>query len=71
MISFLAGAIINQMYILAITGKLQDKPTILAIDEFSRVETKVTKDILTETRKFNLAVRNDNAAERYIVDGGI
>jgi hypothetical protein len=34
MISFLAGAIINQMYILAITGKLQDKPTILAIDEF-------------------------------------
>ncbi len=54
MISFLAGAIINQMYILAITGKLQDKPTILVVDEFPRVETKVTKDILSETRKFNL-----------------
>ena len=23
-----------------------------------------------ETRKFNLAVRNDNPARRYIVDGG-
>jgi hypothetical protein len=54
MISFLAGAIINQMYILAITGKLQDKPTILVVDEFPRVETKVTRDILAETRKFNL-----------------
>ncbi len=54
MISFLAGAIINQMYILAITGKLQDKPTILVVDEFPRVETRVTRDILSETRKFNL-----------------
>lgn len=54
MISFLSGAIINQMYILAITGKLQDKPTILAIDEFPRVENRVAKDILIETRKFNL-----------------
>lgn len=54
MISFLAGAIINQMYILAITGKLQDKPTIMVVDEFPRVETRVTKDILSETRKFNL-----------------
>jgi hypothetical protein len=54
MISFLAGAVINQMYILAITGKLQDKPTILVVDEFPRVETRVTKDILSETRKFNL-----------------
>ena len=54
MISFLAGAIINQMYILAITGKLMDKPTILVVDEFPRVETRVTKDILSETRKFNL-----------------
>lgn len=54
MISFLAGAIINQMYILAITGKLQDKPTILVVDEFPRVETRVTRDILAETRKFNL-----------------
>ncbi len=56
MISFLAGAVINQMYILAITGQLQDKPTILAIDEFGRVETKVTRDILIETRKFNLSL---------------
>lgn len=54
MISFLAGAVINQMYILAITGKLQKKPTIMVIDEFPRVETKVTRDILSETRKFNL-----------------
>ncbi len=53
MISFLAGAIINQMYILAITERL-DRPTILVVDEFPRVETKVTKDILSETRKFNL-----------------
>jgi len=56
MISFLAGAVINQMYILAITGQLQDKPTILAIDEFGRVETRVTRDILIETRKFNLSL---------------
>ncbi|MFH1520811.1 MAG: DUF87 domain-containing protein [Candidatus Micrarchaeota archaeon] len=54
MISFLAGAVINQMYILAITGKLMDKPTVLVVDEFPRVETRVTKDILSETRKFNL-----------------
>jgi len=53
MINFLAGAVINQMYILAITGKL-DKKTILVIDEFPRVETRVTRDILSETRKFNL-----------------
>ncbi|MCX6772696.1 MAG: DUF87 domain-containing protein [Candidatus Micrarchaeota archaeon] len=37
-----------------ITGQLQDKPTILAIDEFPRVENKVAKDILIETRKYNL-----------------
>ncbi len=54
MISFLAGAVINQMYILAITGKLEGKPTILVVDEFPRVETRVTKDILAETRKFGL-----------------
>ncbi|MFH1393696.1 MAG: DUF87 domain-containing protein [Candidatus Micrarchaeota archaeon] len=54
MISFLAGAIINQMYIMAITGKLMDKPTVLVVDEFPRVETRVTRDILSETRKFNL-----------------
>ncbi len=53
MINFLAGAVINQMYILAITEKL-DRPTILVMDEFQRVETKVVKDILSETRKFNL-----------------
>jgi len=53
MINFLAGAVINQMYILAITEKLE-KPTILVMDEFQRVETKVVKDILSETRKFNL-----------------
>ena len=54
MISFLAGAVINQMYIMAITGKFEDKPTVLVVDEFPRVETRVTKDILAETRKFNL-----------------
>ena len=53
MINFLAGAVINQMYILAITEKLET-PTILVMDEFQRVETKVVKDILSETRKFNL-----------------
>ena len=53
MIKFLAGAIINQMYILAITRKLK-RPTLLVVDEFPRVETPVVKDILAETRKFNL-----------------
>ena len=53
MINFLAGAVINQMYILAITEKLH-QPTILIVDEFQRVETKVARDILAETRKFNL-----------------
>ncbi len=55
MINFLAGAIINQMYILAITEKL-DKKTILVMDEFQRVETIVVRDMLAETRKFNLYV---------------
>ena len=55
MINFLAGAIINQMYILAITERL-NMPTILVMDEFQRVETRVVKDILSETRKFNLYV---------------
>jgi len=55
MINFLAGAVINQMYILAITEKLK-KPTILIVDEFQRVETKIVKDILAETRKFNLYI---------------
>lgn len=52
-IKFFAGAIINQMYIMAISEKL-DKPTIVIVDEFPTVETKVVKDILAETRKFNL-----------------
>ncbi|MCK4319869.1 DUF87 domain-containing protein [Candidatus Micrarchaeota archaeon] len=55
MIKFLAGAIIQQMYIFAITHKL-NQPTILIIDEFPVVETLVVKDILSETRKFNLSL---------------
>ncbi|MEW6528303.1 MAG: DUF87 domain-containing protein [Candidatus Micrarchaeota archaeon] len=54
-IKFFAGAIINQMYLLAISEKLT-KPTVLVIDEFPVVETRVVKDILAETRKFNLFV---------------
>jgi len=53
MIKFLGSSIINQMYILAITGKIKKK-TILMIDEFPRVEAMVMKDILSETRKYNL-----------------
>ncbi|MBN2121881.1 ATP-binding protein [Candidatus Micrarchaeota archaeon] len=53
MIKFLAGAIIQQMYIFAITNKLNTK-TILLIDEFPVVESLVVKNILSETRKFNL-----------------
>jgi hypothetical protein len=53
MIRFFAGAVIQQMYILAITGKLKKK-TILVVDEFPVVETRVVKDILAEARKFNL-----------------
>ncbi len=52
-IKFFAGAIINQMYMLAIGEKL-DKRTVLVVDEFPTVESKVVKDILAETRKFNL-----------------
>jgi len=52
-IKFFAGAIINQIYMMAISEKLS-KPTILIVDEFPTVESKVTKDILAETRKFNL-----------------
>ncbi|HQT44941.1 MAG TPA: type IV secretion system DNA-binding domain-containing protein, partial [Candidatus Micrarchaeota archaeon] len=55
MINFLAGAIVNQMYILAITEKF-DKKTILVMDEFQRVETLVVRDMLAETRKFNLYI---------------
>lgn len=53
MIRFLAGAVINQMYILAITNQFK-KPTLLVIDELPRVETRVLKEILAETRKFNM-----------------
>ncbi len=52
-IKFFAGSIINQMYIMAISEKF-DKKTILIVDEFPTVESKVVKDILAETRKFNL-----------------
>jgi len=53
MIRFLAGAVINQMYILAITEQFK-KPTLLVIDELPRVETRILKEILAETRKFNM-----------------
>ncbi len=52
-IKFFAGSIINQLYLMAISEKLTDK-TILIVDEFPTVETKVAKDLLAETRKFNL-----------------
>lgn len=52
-IKFFAGSIINQMYIMAISEKFS-QPTILIVDEFPTVESKVVKDILAETRKFNL-----------------
>ncbi len=54
-IKFFAGAIINQMYMLAISDKLS-RPTVLLVDEFPVVETRVVKDILAETRKYNLFV---------------
>ncbi|MFA5050225.1 MAG: DUF87 domain-containing protein [Candidatus Micrarchaeia archaeon] len=53
MIKFLAGAVIQQMYILAITEKFKD-PHILIVDEFPIVENSVVKNIHAETRKFNL-----------------
>ncbi len=53
MIKFFANAIINQMYTLAITGKLK-RPTILVVDEFPIVEAKIAREILAEARKFNL-----------------
>ncbi len=52
-IKFFAGSIINQMYIMAIAEKFKS-PTILIVDEFPTVESKVVKDIMAETRKFNL-----------------
>jgi len=53
MIHFLGSAIINQMYILALTGKFK-LPTLLVIDEVARMESPIMKNILAETRKFNL-----------------
>ncbi|MBN2477877.1 ATP-binding protein, partial [Candidatus Micrarchaeota archaeon] len=53
MTKFLAGAVLQQMYILAITRKF-DKPIILLVDEFPIVENKVIKNMHAETRKFNL-----------------
>ncbi len=53
MIKFLSGAIMQQMYILAITEKFKD-PHILIVDEFPIVENLVVKNIHAETRKFNL-----------------
>ena len=52
-IRFFAGAIINQIYMMAISEKLT-MPTVLVVDEFPTVESRVTKDILAETRKFQL-----------------
>ncbi|VVB56652.1 Uncharacterised protein [uncultured archaeon] len=54
-IKFFAGSIINQMYIMAISEKFT-YPTVLIVDEFPTVESKVTKDIMAETRKFNLCM---------------
>jgi hypothetical protein len=53
MIRFLSGAVVNQMYLLALTEKL-DKPTFFIVDEAPRVQSLAFKDILAETRKFNL-----------------
>ncbi len=52
-IKFFAGSIINQMYIMAISEKF-NRPVILIVDEFPTVESRVVKDIMAETRKFNL-----------------
>ena len=53
MIRFLAGAIMNQLYLMAVTEQMKI-PTLLIVDEFAFVETPVVKEILSETRKFNL-----------------
>ena len=55
MIKFLAGAIQNQMYVQAIMDNF-DRPTILIVDEFPRVESRIVRQILAETRKFNLYI---------------
>lgn len=53
MIKFFANAIMSQMYTLAVTSKLK-RPTIMLVDEFPIVESKIAREILSETRKFNL-----------------
>ena len=53
MIRFLAGAVLNQMYMLSITNNFK-KPTILVIDELPRVENRILRELLAETKKYNL-----------------
>ncbi len=53
MIHFLGSAIISQMYMLALLKKFKI-PTLFVIDEVARVENPVLKNIVAETRKFNL-----------------
>jgi len=53
MIKFFAASIVNQMYTLAINGKITH-PTLLMIDEAAIIQTKIMKNILAESRKFNL-----------------
>ncbi|MFH1470697.1 MAG: DUF87 domain-containing protein [Candidatus Micrarchaeota archaeon] len=53
MVKFFANAIVSQMYTLAITG-LFKRPTVLIVDEFPIVESRLAREILSETRKFNL-----------------
>ena len=68
---FLAGAIMNQMYILAITESLKKK-TLLIVDEFSLVNAPVAREILSETRKFDfflyLSAQYLNQIDKDIVD---
>ncbi len=68
---FLAGAIMNQMYILAITESLTRK-TLLIVDEFSLVNAPVAREILSETRKFDfhlyLSAQYLNQIRKDIVD---
>jgi len=53
MTKFFGNAVMSQMYVLAITGMIK-RPTILLVDEFPIVESKIAREILAETRKFNL-----------------
>lgn len=71
MIKFLAGAVMQQMYVLSVTHKFND-PTVLIVDEFPIVETAVVKNIHAETRKFNLhlylSMQYLNQLNKEIVD---